>query len=472
MKRPNILILCPDEMKATALGAYGNRAGATPFIDRWASRAAVFEQCHTVHPKCTPSRCAFTSSQYPHVGGHRTLDLPLRRHETNLLRALRDAGYYSVLAGKNHTADAETMPSTFDHWIRVSGKVDFTPKPELGFPEGSYQIGEAGIALAEFSDRRTTLDAINWLENQRDATRPFCLWVNWNAPHPPYSVPAPYYGCVDRTRVELPPADDPATKPPYHRALTEAYDCGPGRMNDAQWREVAATYLDLCRFVDDQVKDVLAALARTGEAENTLAVLWSDHGDFAGEHRLSEKWDTSFYDCITRVPLFMSGPGIPVMRTAALVETIDILPTLLAAAGVAPPPGIQGCDLGPLLRGEVSAVRSEVFCQGGQEDALLRRAVPADAKPRPAKAYFLKQLALHRHPLINRRAKMIRDQRWKYIYHSGGFEELYDLETDPHELTNLACGGETPELSRYRMRLMQKLIEVETVEPHQAYLEA
>ena len=462
-------------MKATALGLYGNRAGATPFIDAWARHAAVFEQCHTVHPKCTPSRCAFTSAQYPHVGGHRTLDLPLRPHEPNLIRTLRQAGYETTLVGKNHTGDPETTAGMFDHWLRISGRNDFEPKSGSAFPEGSYQIGEAQLPPDEFFDRIATRTAIDWLEKRPASTdRPFCLWLNWNAPHPPYSIPAPYHGCIDRATVDLPPADDPATKPPYHAELQRAYACGPDRMTDGQWRELAATYLDMCRFVDDQVKDVFGTLARLGLADNTIIVFWSDHGDFAGEHRLPEKWDTSFYDCITRIPLLMSGPGIPDGRTAALVESIDILPTVLRAVVVEPPKGIQGRDLTPLLHGEIDAIRTEVFCQGGQEADLLKLAVSPDGKPRPARAYYLKQQALYANPRINARAKMLRDARYKYIYHAGGFEEFYDLAADPHELTNLAHADEVAPalLHHYRQRLMEKLIEVETVEPAQTYLES
>ncbi len=474
MVLPNVLILCPDEMKASALSLYGNSAPTTPFIDSWAQNATVFDQCHTVHPKCTPSRCAFTSAQYPHVGGHRTLDIPLRQHEPNLIRSLKQAGYETALVGKNHTADAETLDLMFDHWLKPNGESDFKTR-DKGFPEGSYQIGEADVQLENFRDRKATLDAQNWLKmRNNNSDTPFCLWVNWNAPHPPYSIPKPYQACIDRSLVKLPPADDPSRKPPYHAELQKAYDCGPQSMTEEQWHDLAGTYLDMCKFVDDQVADLFKTLEEIDANQNTIVVLWSDHGDFAGEHRLPEKWDTSFYDCITRIPLLISGPGIPPGRNSALVESIDILPTVLKLAGVEAPTGIQGRDLGPLLRGEVEAVRSEVFCQGGQEQEMLKLAVSPDAKPRPARAYYLKQQALFANPQINARAKMLRDERYKYVYHAGGFEEFYDLKSDPHELDNLAFDGsvDPTTLQHFRMRMIEKLIEVETVEPHQNYLES
>jgi arylsulfatase A-like enzyme len=349
------------------------------------------------------------------------------------------------------------------------GRVDFKPRP--GYPEASHYIGESTVPLEEFQDRAHTREAIAYLKNGRK-DKPFFMWLNWNAPHPPYSIPAPYHGSVDRSRVNLPPADDPRTKPPYQSRLWETFDCA--KISEAQWLELAATYLDMCRFVDDQVRDIFSTLEETGQRENTIVLLWSDHGDFAGEHRLPEKWDTSFYDCITRVPLILDIPGHAPARIGGLVESIDILPTVLALAGVEAPRGIQGLDLGPMIRGETAEMRTEVFCQGGQEEALLRNVNDPDGKTRPARAYWYKQKALYDEPRINARAKMIRDHRYKYCYHAGGFEEFYDLETDPHELVNLAVSSpaDRDPIARYRQRLLERLIAVETVEPFQEGLDS
>lgn len=470
-QKKNILLLCPDELKASALGLYGQELPTSPFLDRLAGSAAVFEQCHTVHPKCSPSRAALVTAQYPHVNGHRTLELLVRPHEINLLRSLREFGYESALVGKNHTADAEAFPLTFDRHFHEGGRQSME-NPGSPMPGGSYWVGRDEAPLEEFRDHVLTDRALEWLASREAGAKPFFLWLNWNAPHPPYSVPAPYYGTLDRARIPLPPRDDAYSKAPYQRALQEAY--GLDAMTDDDWREVVATYLEMARFVDAEAERVFDFLEARGLLKDTIIVFWSDHGDFAGEHQLTEKWDTSFYDCITRVPLLIFDPSRREgRRIPALVESIDILPTLLEMVGAPIPKGIQGKSLVPLMDGSVETLREEVFCQGGQEPEMFDRVVPPNVRPRPCRAYQMKQEALSRCPEINIRAKMIRDTRWKYIYHLSGFEELYDLEADPREIANLALRQEHADtLGRYRMRMLRKLVEAETVEPYQDFLES
>lgn len=470
---PNFLFLCADELKAAALGCYGQRVPMTPCVDRLGAEGAVFTQCHTVHPKCVPSRSALLTGQYPHVGGHRTLQLHVRRHEINLLRVLRENGYETALFGKNHVVEPDTVADTFDHWQADEGRATLEP-PDGGerMPRGTYWVGEDPVPLTEWRDFVNTTNALEWVEHGRDVAKPFFLWVNWDSPHPPYKVPAPYYGRADRRAVELPPRDDYGGKPAYLRQLGETY--GVTDVSDENWREIVATYLDMVGFIDAQIERMVTRLRELGLLENTIVVLWSDHGDFAGEHQLPEKWDTSFYDCITRVPLVVWGPGrVAPLRSEALVETIDILPTLLELAGVPVPRGIQGRTLGPLMRREAAEHRALVFCQGGQEPEMFDRVVAPDARPRPCHAYQLKQKAFYDQPMINARAKMIRDHRWKYTWRIGGPEELYDLQTDPHELTNLATDPAWREtLESYRLKLIGKLVEAETVEPFQDFVES
>ncbi|MBL4700650.1 MAG: sulfatase-like hydrolase/transferase, partial [Phycisphaeraceae bacterium] len=216
MTEPNILLLCPDEMKASALGCYGQTQPTSPFLDQIAQRGAQFNQCHVVHTKCVPSRASLLTAQYPHVNGHRTLALEVRPHEINLIRQLKDHGYETALAGKNHTVDAQTMPQTFDHHLKGGGRG--TMEGDGQMPPGSYYVGQDDVPYESFKDTRQTDEAINWL-NQRSDQKPFFMWLNWGSPHPPYSVPAPCFGTLDRASIKLPPRDLGVNKPPYQKML-------------------------------------------------------------------------------------------------------------------------------------------------------------------------------------------------------------------------------------------------------------
>jgi arylsulfatase A-like enzyme len=471
--RPNLLLLCPDELKASALGLYGQTLPVSPFLDAVAPRAAVFEQCHTVHPKCVPSRAALLTGQYPHVGGHRTLELLVQPHELNLVRTLRQAGYVTALFGKNHVVDAATFPETFDVWSPDGGRYTLEqPGETRTVPPGSFWVGEDPVPLSGWRDRLNTENALAWLTQDRPRDRPFFAWLNWDSPHPPYKVPAPFYGSTDRARVQLPPEDIPHAQPAYKQELRAAY--GLDAMSDSAWREVVATYLDMCRFIDAEIERVIGQMEKAGLLQDTVVAIWSDHGDFAGEHALVEKWDTAFHDCITRVPLVLYAPGrIRPLRSSAMVESIDLLPTLLELAGVSVPKGVQGRSLGRVLAGETVEHRDGVLCQGGQECELLDRVTAPDARPRPCAAYQMKQAALFSRPIINARAKMYRDRHWKYVFRLGDVEELYDLQSDPAELRNLAVDPDHAEtLQVYRQKLLTRLVEAETVEPYQGFLEA
>lgn len=477
MTNPNILVLCPDEMRATALGCYGSPHGTSPAIDAWAAQAVRVTQCHTVHPKCVPSRACFLTAQYPHVAGHRTLELHTRRHEPNLVRTLREAGWETALVNKNHAVDAETMELTFDHHLRFPGDRALEAAAPTGYPPGSYQVGLDPRQGGQHQDVAATTGAIAWMQERARAgrERPFFLWLNYELPHPPYAVPAPWYGRLDRSRIPLPARPDPAGQPAYDRELRRAY--GLDAMDDDQWRELIATYHEMVALVDDQVARLLAFLDASGLRRDTIVVLWADHGDFAGERRLTEKWDTALLDCITRIPLVIDAPGrLRPQLCDQLVESIDIMPTVLALCGVEVPRGIQGRSLLPCLRDAATIHRGDVLCQGGQERELVARTLPVDAKPRPARAYYRKQAALVADPGINLRTKSLRDRDWRYVYRLAGngvCEELYDLRADPGELVNLAADpGRRGQVEAWRRRLLDRLIEAETVEPWQDGLEA
>lgn len=469
MSRPNIVLLCADEMKASALGCYGQRIDVSPTIDAWSARALRVSQCHTVHTKCVPSRVALVTGMYPHVGGHRTLQMPVRPDEPHLLDELRASGYRLVLAGKNDTFDDALLPAVFDEVLVSPHTRELEPPIGSDLPLGAFHVGRDPRALEEYVDHDQTTMALDWLARRRDRD-PFFLWVNWECPHPPYGVPAPYHGRIDRGRLAVPAAPSGHPRPRFHDQLTQAYELG--RMTDAHWREVIATYLEMSMLVDDQVQRVLAALDDGGLRQDTVVVFLSDHGDFAGEQRLVEKWDTAFYDCITRVPLVIDAPRTSLGPVDLLCESVDVFPTLLQLCGVGVPGGLHGRSLLPVLQGQ-QAPRAVVQAQGGQEPALLEHASALDARSRPCAAYLLKQQALLADPQANLRARMLRTRDVKYVARLGDGEQLFDLRRDPGELDDLSQSPAAADLLHAcRRRMIDVLLASDPSRPLQEWLDA
>ncbi len=470
-RKPNIVLLVPDEMNIRPVGCYGQSLPVTPFMDRLAARGARFENFFTSHPKCVPARVALLTAQHPHVGGHRTLELEARPDEPNLIRTLRENGYHTAMVGRNHMVDGDTLPLTFDEYLDTGGKWSLEPEDLSAVPAGSYLVGRDPVPYEEHLEVERTNTAVQWIQDHAEDEEPFFLQVNYLFPHCPYSVPDPFYGKIDRAAIQVPERPNSAHLPRFHQVLRETYELD--RMTDEQWRELIACYYEMTMMVDHEMGRVHAALKDAGQLDNTIFVIWVDHGDFAGEFGLAEKWDTAFYDCITHVPFIMAGPGIDPQTIPALMQTIDVLPTVLDLVGVESPKGIQGQSFVPVLSGAVSEIHEVVLCQGGQERELVERTVPVEGRPRPCQAYLKKQEALCRDPSINLRAKMIRDHDYKYIFHTDDIEEFYDLKKDPKELHNRSADEAYASLlQQYRLKMIAKLVDSETVFPWQDGLEA
>ena len=238
MNRPNIVLLLTDEMRASALGRDGSplcpHPDPTPRLDAAAARGATFDNAHCVHPKCTPSRTSILTGQYPHVGGHRTLDLPGRPDEPNMVRALRDAGYQTVLIGRNHVTDAEATRQTWDLWEQTQGRTLLDP-PEWACPvEGSYLYGRDPRPLPETVDVIRTRAAERWLREDRDEDRPFFLWLNLEYPHPALR------GQRSGLRPDRPGRDRPAAGRPDCRQAAAVRRAGRGLRDGSDRRRVVA----------------------------------------------------------------------------------------------------------------------------------------------------------------------------------------------------------------------------------------
>jgi arylsulfatase A-like enzyme len=283
--------------------------------------------------------------------------------------------------------------------------------------------------------------SIRFLEEHaaRHKEAPFVLWASFPDPHEPWVCPEEY-AAMFRGKVRLPPqraAEFDASAPQRNRVLHEMLGWEADDEDDVL--ELLACYYGMMRCVDDGFGRMLDALDRLGLREDTIVVFTSDHGDFMGEHGQQCKGGV-FYDCLTRVPLIVAWPGQPDApakgwRERSLVNTIDVVPTLLALQGIPLPASMQGRPLPHICAS--AAPRDEAFAEYGAGGPALLLADLA-ALPRPWGRKTL--LATLQWREAEGRRKMCRTARFKYVHDAmgGDLDELYDLEADPWELTNRA----------------------------------
>lgn len=429
--RPNVLMIAVDDMRDW-VGHLGGCPGTvhTPNIDRLAAGGTAFTNAHTAAPVCCPSRAAVMSGRLPsstgiygnsqwwkpHLSDLPTLPVHFRRH-----------GYVAVGAGKlfHHTAgnnppgqwDAyHRLTFNDDAWTRVSTRYKalypFTkPQPvPAGFPFSGLTLyspevdwGVLSKPEPDFDDSQTIDYGIRFLSQKHD--RPFFLACGTFRPHLPWYTPQEYVDLYPLDQIKLPeaPPDDLDDVPEAGRRLALAKANDLQKVRDARkWKEAVRMYLASISFADAQVGRLLDALDRSPARDNTIVVLWSDHGWHLGEKGHWHK--RTLWEEATRVPLVVVAPGHgrPHQRSRRAVSLIDVFPTLNDLCGLPDPPGLDGTSLVPLV-----------------DNPTARRDQPAVI-------------------VDQNRHCAIRDDRYRYIRYGDGSEELYDHATDPNEWTNLA----------------------------------
>ena len=465
MSRPNFLVFMPDQLRADALGCFGNTRAHTPHVDALAARGTRFERAYGQHSVCSPSRISMLTGWYPHVRGHRTLTHLLKPWEPNLLRILKDAGYHVAHAGLRGDTFAAgvTKASTDRFGFAVKPRAAFHRSPfppEHPLARVYYHGRRAADGVALDFDEACVRTAETWLAE--GLPEPWLLYVPLLFPHPPFEVEEPWYSLHERARMPSPmdaPLDD---KPRYMRLLRERH--GTDRLSREDWAEVAATYHGMVSRVDAQLGRVLAAIERAGAASRTLAVFTSDHGEYLGDFGLIEKWPSGQHESLLRNPLVVAGPGVREGNAAAsFVELVDLAPTLLDAAGAAARHTHFGRSLWPLLRDGAAAHRDAAFSEGGfaaSEADLLERA------PFP---YDLKSALQHEDPACVGRVVSVRTADWTYVHRLYERPELYDRARDPQERVNHAGVAELAGVEvALRARVLDWLLETADVIPWEA----
>lgn len=447
-QRPNILWICSDQQRADTLGCYGNEFVTTPNIDRIARQGALFENCFVQSPICSPSRGSFLTGRYPRTTRLRQNGQIMPAGEKVISRLLVDEGYVAGLVGKFHLGPGDpaiartTEPriddgfsefnwaqsptdlwgqnSDYSRFLAAKGlRYETEPHPlsrwvRRGMPEDATEAAWCGTRACEFIERRAGHD------------QPWFYMANIYAPHHPFDPPesalAPYLERLDSLPLPEATDDDLGSKTSYQRIDSAgAYGQVPGflggfgrhEMTEMDHRMVKAAYWAMCDHVDTQVGRMLATLENTGQLDDTIIVFMSDHGEMMGDHNIYLK-GPYFYDAAIRVPLIVRYPArITPARHPGLFQVLDLAPTLMELAGLAPHPGMQGNSAASWLA-DPSAAPEEgsVYCE------------------------YYNAMPYHRDPTAQ--LTMLRTAGHKIVVdHANDDGELYDLTADPLEKDNL-----------------------------------
>lgn len=462
----NFIYFNPDEMRADVLGCYGHPLVKTPNIDKFAADAVLFEQCHVQHTVCTPSRISFMTGWYPHVSGHRTLWHTIRPHEPNTLRYLKESGYDIHVIGKNDLLSPEStlLSVTQVHKTRKgAGSESAYPDDDPRHMNFLFKPLEAGP-----DDYYRIVEAIRFLESRDPGDKPFMLYLPLILPHCPYTCPEPWYSMYDPD--SLPPLrkTESVGKPDYFKAIRRFRNLDANSERDM--RKIMAVYLGMVSYVDHLFGMLMDKLIRTGLMEDTVVFFFSDHGDWAGDYGLVEKWPSGLDDCLTRIPMIIRNPGCKEGHVVKeQVECFDIMPTTLELAGVRPSHTHFASSLLPQLAGGAGDPDRLVFAEGGydrHEPHCFEGKADDAIAGNPKGIYFPKGKQQQEEPQTVSRSTMVRSLTHKLIRRPGTTHELYDLVHDPLEERNVYGEAEYTDIQKeLELRMLDWYIHTADIVP-------
>jgi arylsulfatase A-like enzyme len=401
-ERPNVLFIAVDDLNHWVGYLGRNPQTITPNIDRLAARGVRFTRSYCAAPVCNPSRAAlmsglrpFTSGVYENDDDWRTVISP----QLTLVTAFRNAGYYTAGAGKIY----------HEGWPRRAEWDDYLEKPGND-PKPDGRDGVGGIKFAPLDCRDEDLRewkivkyGIDQLQKKHD--KPLLLTIGLHKPHMPWNVPRKYYDMHPLDKIELPRVqdDDLADIPPSGVRMAKPDGDHRAILESGRWKDAVQAYLAAVSYADAMIGRLIDALDASSYRDNTIIVLWGDHGWHLGEKQHWRKF--ALWEEATRAPLIWVVPGLTKPNTVCdrTVDFMTIYPTLTDLAGIATPKHVEGKSIRTLL------------------------ADPRATWTEPAvTTYGFKNHA-------------VRTEGWRYIRYANGDEELYDESHDPYEWTNLAA---------------------------------
>ena len=491
-QKPNVLWIMADQLRFDYLSCYGHPHLHTPHIDALAQRGVRFTNTYVQSPVCGPSRMSAYTGRYVRSHGSTWNGMPLRVGEPTLGDHLREAGARAVLVGKTHMiADREGMAwlgidpaseigvrvsecgfepferddglhpdsarqqwSAYDDYLVAHGYKSENPWEDFANsgldPEGELMsawllknsrlpanVPEEHSETAYMTDR-----AMAFMDDAMTRDEPWLCHLSYIKPHWPYIVPEPYHDMYNETHIVDPIRSDSErnTDHPLLRAYQEARVCRSFARDHVR-EHVIPAYMGLIKQLDDNLGRLFAWMDEKGLTENTIIAFTSDHGDYMGDHWMGDK--DFYHEVAVKVPLIIADPRPAADSTRgtvsdALVEMIDLAPTFMDALGCAPKPHVvEGRNLTPILHGTDGFSRTYAISEHDYSSFEMAKALGV--------------------PQEDARTTMIHDGRWKYIRCEGFRPVLFDLETDPQEITDLGA-SDTPEHQAVRSRMEDALL--------------
>ena len=413
--KPNVLLIAVDDLNDWVGVLNGHPDTSTPNIDRLAARGMLFTNAHAQAPICNPSRTSLMFGMRPSTtgfydntpNGARTPSFT--QGHVSLPRHFAANGYKTLTTGKIYHAsqlpegDFEVVGPRPGQWIDLDQPVQVDRPDHMHW---LWDFGPQSYDEEKFADYVDASWAIERLEEEHD--RPFFLALGFYRPHVPFFPPERLYNHPDLSgELRLPQVKPNDLDDISEHAKTITYSPHPASQDwveqneNEKWYEAMRSYLACIRWTDEQIGRVLDALDRSPHADNTIVILYADHGFHLGEKRRWGKW--TLWERSTRVPFIISLPGgRDLGRSSQPVELLSIYPTLIELCGLTENPDIEGVSLAALLE--------------NPEAEWMHPAITT--------------LFENNHS--------VRTRRWRYISYADGGEELYDHRVDPNEWTNLA----------------------------------
>ncbi|MGH6621439.1 MAG: sulfatase-like hydrolase/transferase [Alphaproteobacteria bacterium] len=418
MKPMNILYIMSDQHQGKASGCYGHPFVRTPNIDRLAARGTRFTAAYTNSAICVPARAVIATGQYVFKTGHWCNAHPYDGRTKSWHHMLAENGVAATSIGKLHFRNQRDDTGFAEQIVPmhvVEGKGDLRScikRPMAGPMKASKTMTDIGPGDSPYIkyDRDIAERACAWLRAraEKPGASPFVAFVSFVCPHPPYIAPREFYEMYPVAGMPAPKLSDPgAVTHPWIQKMERNRNYNDFVTEESR-RVVLASYYGCISYLDHNIGTVLDCLDECGLRDDTLIVYTSDHGDNLGTRRLFGK--SNMYEESANIPMIVAGPGVPERKVSATpVTLLDVAPTMLDGAGL-----------------------KQLAGQHGMPGRSLRDLAAADANP--DRVAFCEYYAA----AADRAAFMIRKGKYKYIHYVGYAPELFDLQSDPEEIADLA----------------------------------